>query len=214
MNEIINTIDYKGYHIEVLREEDPFSPRRWEHLGQMVYAHNLYVLGDAKLQRDQGSLENAFAFYIALNEMGIPDKYFTDYRMDSLTEKGYDAVWKWIEKNVVYLKLYLYDHTGITIRTVPFPSVWDSGMVGYIYATKERIKEVFKVKRVSSKLLKEVDKMLEKEVREFDSYLRGEVYCIDVKKDGELFDSVCGIYDDLDDKDAIIKATEAYLNLD
>ena len=37
----------------------------------------------------------------------------------------------------VILPLYLYDHSGITMSTGPFSCPWDSGQVGWIYASKK-----------------------------------------------------------------------------
>lgn len=41
----------------------------------------------------------------------------------------------------VILPLYLYDHSGITISTVPFSCPWDSGQVGWIYAPKDTFRK-------------------------------------------------------------------------
>ena len=42
----------------------------------------------------------------------------------------------------VILPLYLYDHSGITISTRPFSCPWDSGQVGWIYASKDTFREM------------------------------------------------------------------------
>jgi len=63
-----------------------------------------------------------------------------------------------------FLPLYLYDHSGITMATTPFHCKWDSGQVGYIYATKAQA-ETWGVK---GKHLKE---RLQAEVAEYDEYL-------------------------------------------
>ncbi len=93
-----------------------------------------------------------------------------------------------------YFPIYLYDHSGLTIRTYPFECRWDSGLLGYIYVTKERVRKVYGVKRISPQLLDKVSKVLLEEIEEMDYYLRGEVYCIDLEEDGEVIDSICGIY--------------------
>ena len=42
----------------------------------------------------------------------------------------------WAEREeVVYLNLYLYDHSGLRMNTTGFSCPWDSGQVGYIYMT-------------------------------------------------------------------------------
>ncbi len=42
-----------------------------------------------------------------------------------------------VEKYYVILPLYLYDHSGITMNTSGFHCNWDSGQVGWIYASKK-----------------------------------------------------------------------------
>ena len=49
-------------------------------------------------------------------------------------------------KAVIILPLYLYDHSGIAIKVGSFickavHAEWDSGKIGFIYATKEDIKK-------------------------------------------------------------------------
>lgn len=76
----------------------------------------------------------------------------------------------------VLLPVYLYDHSGITIRTTPFSCPWDSGRVGLIYVTKAQVREAFGVKRISAKTLERARQGLEGEVGEFNQYLTGDVY--------------------------------------
>ena len=75
--------------------------------------------------------------------------------------------------DVVSLELYLYDHSGITIATTSFSCPWDSGKVGFIYVTKERIRQEYGGKRVGKGTVKLVREVLEAEVREYDKYITG-----------------------------------------
>jgi hypothetical protein len=82
-------------------------------------------------------------------------------------------------KDVIYLNLNLYDHSGITMSTsnsYPYNDRWDAGQVGIIYVTAEEIRKEWKVKRISKKLREKVINILECEVKEYDQYLTGEVY--------------------------------------
>lgn len=99
------------------------------------------------------------------------------------------------DKHVVSLPLYLYDHSGISISVTPFSCPWDSGKVGFIYITKNEIRSLFNVKRVSKKLLNEVLDILRQEVTEYNQYLTGDVWCI-VEKDalGNVVDSLGQLY--------------------
>lgn len=78
--------------------------------------------------------------------------------------------------NVVVLPLYLYDHGGITMWITPFSDPWDSGQVGWIYVTKDRLRREYGVRRVTKKIIRKAEDILRGEVDEYDQYLRGEVY--------------------------------------
>ena len=104
---------------------------------------------------------------------------------------------EWVTTNksiAKYFPIYLYDHSGLTISTQPFNDRWDSGLLGYIYVTKERVRKEYGVKKISSKLLDKVSEILLAEIEEMDCYLRGEVYCVCTEENEEVVDSICGIY--------------------
>jgi len=94
----------------------------------------------------------------------------------------------------VILPLYLYDHSGITMNTTGFSCPWDSGQVGWIYVTKEKVREEFKCKRISKKLQGLVKNALIVEVKEYDSYISGEVYGFVASKGEEEVDSCWGFF--------------------
>lgn len=83
--------------------------------------------------------------------------------------------------DVLSLPLYLYDHSGITISTGPFSCPWDSGQVGHIHITHEKIKKEYG--NTKPETLKKVKGYLQGEVDTFDAYLTGQVYGYQV--DGE-----------------------------
>lgn len=94
----------------------------------------------------------------------------------------------------VALPLYLYDHSGVTMQTRPFSCPWDSGQVGYIFMDAQTIRKAYGVKRISKKAREKALALLECEVKEYDSFLTGDIYCVAVEKDGDTLDSVCGLY--------------------
>jgi len=80
------------------------------------------------------------------------------------------------DDDVIALPLYLYDHSGITMNTRGFYCPWDSGMVGYIYVTKDEARKAWGKKRLSAKTRKQVVAALQSEVEVYDLYIRGAVY--------------------------------------
>ena len=100
-----------------------------------------------------------------------------------------------LPKGTVILPLYFYDHSGITISTAPFSCPWDSGQVGYIYATPATIRKEYSVTEITPEIRAQVAAGLRSEVDEYDQYLRGDVYGYVVEgEDGEQLDSCWGFY--------------------
>lgn len=95
-------------------DEDAGNPREdFEEFTTMVYSHSRYILGDTKASNIElyGNWNDWLRGQV-LNPNGGPE-------------------------NVVYLPLFLYDHGGLAMNTTGFPCTWDSGQVGWIYATKD-----------------------------------------------------------------------------
>lgn len=102
----------------------------------------------------------------------------------------------WAEQTrAVYLPLYLYDHSGITMNTGGFSCQWDSGQVGYIYLTRSTIFKEWGWKVLTAKRLKFLEEYLRGEVKTYDQYLTGEVYGYIVEdEDANEIESCWGFY--------------------
>lgn len=152
--EPIETYEYRGYTIEVYHDDIPGDgPREWDNLGTMVCWHSRYNLGDKQIASPYG-------YYDA-----------EEWARENMPPFGDIAV---------LLGLNLYDHGGISMTTLPFDG-WDSGHVGFIYVTKDQVREEYSKQRISKKLRKLVEQVLEGEVRVYDMFLRGAVYGYVVK---------------------------------
>ena len=143
-----------NYLIEVIQDESPESPREWDNLGTMICFHPRYNLGD---KHD----------YSRIN-------------YNSFEEERKDIKKK--ENACVMLPLYLYDHSGITMKTSPFGCGFDSGQVGWIVVSKEQVRKEYNVKRINKELIEKVTKVLEGEVETYDQYLTGDVYGYRISK--------------------------------
>lgn len=108
------------------------------------------------------------------------------------------------DKGGVWLPLYLYDHSGITMNTSGFSCQWDSGMVGIIYVEREKILKEYSCKRVSKKLREIVINVLKGEVEIYDYYIRGEVYGFTIEdENGNNVDSGWGFFGGDDNLDGM-----------
>jgi hypothetical protein len=156
--------NHKGYEILIEQDNNPINPRMENaNLGNMLCKHRRYSLGDE-------------------NNISIQQIYHDV--LDMLNGK---------KKDVVVLPLYLYDHSGITMNTTGFSCPWDSGLVGCIYADYNRIRSWYGVKKVTKNLIEKVKDMFRSEVKVYDNYISGNVYCYTILKDNEEMDS-CGGY--------------------
>lgn len=94
----------------------------------------------------------------------------------------------------VMLPLYLYDHSGITMRTRPFSCHFDSGQVGYIYVTRDEILAEYGSKRLTKSKREKVRRILQAEVEIYDQWLRGDMWGYIVKDMDSIYDSCYGFY--------------------
>lgn len=175
-NEPIESVEHAGFKVSVHYDEDPLNPREdWEGFGKMICFHKRYNLGDKH-----------------------------QYNADDFG--GWDEIEEYLVKEcgaVIILPLSLYDHSGITM-SVGRASGWDSGQVGFIYATREDILEWFPIKvgrgykprkLLTKAVLDKAEKVLRGEVETYDRYLTGMVYGYTVEDyDGEVLESCWGFF--------------------
>ena len=174
---VIDEHKQDNYVIKIYQDDDCRSPREDDNLGTMICFHGRYNLGD---KHDYNS---------------------NDY-------SGWSEQRRVIEKQenvAVILPLYLYDHSGITMSTSPFSCGWDSGQVGWIIVSKEKVRKEYGVKRITKDTLEKVTQCLESEIKTYDQYLTGDVYGYQIYKvdtcdkgceHEEFVDSCWGFYGD------------------
>ena len=135
--------------VRIYIDEDPQNPRtEWDNITRMICFHSRYTLGDKHDYQHED--------------------YASWYDLEQAIRKQ--------EKPAALESLYMYDHSGLTIRTTPFNCPWDSGQIGFVLVTMETARKEFGAKRRSPTLIKRCLDMIEAEVRTYDQYLRGEVY--------------------------------------
>lgn len=208
---------YRDHTIKIFPDDTcGEGPREWDNLGTMVCWHRRYNLGDKHQYADPDDFKERLAKEVDnsaeermdywTNGKGwqrIVKKHLNrtyplaqkDMRDFEIVDKMVDTIiQRAISKNVIMLPLYLYDHSGITMRTSPFSCPWDSGQVGFIYVTREKILKEYSVKRISKKMRNKVVELLKGEVKMYDQFITGDVYGYEVEKDDEFIDSCWGYY--------------------
>lgn len=201
---------FGDYTIKVEQDDcDGEGPREWDNLGTMV-CWSRYNLGDVDGNSEFNSQDH---FWHSIS--GMYEEEETDYLTEEQLDRMRDAAFK---KNII-LPLYLYDHSGITIRTTGFSCPWDSGQVGWIYISLEDVRKEYSCHRVSAKLRKRVEGYLNGEVETYDHFITNNVYWFEVERedeDGDVvhIDSCGGFYGDYNDDEgnmvSVIKDTIKY----
>jgi len=169
---MLESIKHNGFTIEIHADEDAESPRdNCDNLGKVFCFHDKYNLGDKN-----------------------------DYDSDQFS--SWDEFKKAIEKDfrpAVILPVYIFDHSGLSISTDPtwFQAAdsqgWDWGQIGFIFVSREDALKEYNAKRLSPKIKKQSERILQSEVDEWGKYINGEVYGYIVKdEEGEEVDSCWG----------------------
>ena len=146
----------------IVHDDDPTSPREFDNLSIMVLFHKRY------------NLPNEFAID------------FADYEGWADMRAGIEA-----EGGINILPVWGYDHGSLAIAAGdnnPFTCPWDSGQLGFVFTTEERIEWLGADRD-------RIEEFLKLEVEEYSRYSMGEVYGYEVFDDrGEVIDSCWGYY--------------------
>jgi hypothetical protein len=174
----VETYEINGYTVKLTADPEPLNPRKeYENVCVMCCEHRRYDLGDGGMDLLIDRLQEDPRW--GLRELeGLPMPDTDNYAdMIALAEKwGYTC-----------LPLYLYDHSGITIRTTPFSCPWDSGQVGWAFLSP-------RAKASAGLTEDQAVELIKAEVKVYDKYLAGDVWGVLVlDKDGNEVESCYGI---------------------
>ena len=139
----------RGPYVLVIQpDDDPFNPREDDNFGKMVCFHRRYHLGDHHNYIDKDDfLRDLYLKTVGDDERGahryeraldlMNYKIKAPFGSPAYEREVDERLMKVISQKFLMLPLYLYDHSGITMNTTGFSCPWDSGQVGWIYASKE-----------------------------------------------------------------------------
>lgn len=206
--ESIETINYKGYSINIAYDTDAMNPRKeFDNLGTILTQHRRYRLGDEQTPE----LCESMAEIIGLT----PEQYNRLYD----TQNGYNTIFNILltrmRGSYIVLPVYLYDHSGLTINTTGFTCPWDSGLIGIIYVSKERARAEYSVKRITRKWVNRIEDYLRGEIETYNDYLTGNVYYYTIENPvGEEIDSCGGFYGDNHEVSGLLEYARNAVNCD
>lgn len=168
---------YRDYQINIYRDDDSENPRdMWDHSSHFWCNHRHYSFGS------------------------------DDSKMEEIVDDYKNTLSKDFQHDYIYVPVYMYDHSGQTVKTTPFggsDGYWDSGLFGILAESKAQVKKEYGCKIVSKKLREKIVSRLTAEVKEFDQWLTGEVYGYEITRedDDEVVDSCWGFYGDYNDRE-------------
>jgi hypothetical protein len=116
-----------------------------------------------------------------------------EWEEEMLNELNDEELMEIIEQHVVILPLFLYDHSGVTMRTSSFNDRWDSGQVGWIYAEKTYLLEETGYNHQQLFNEGKAEELLIGEVKTYDQFLTGDVYGFILEEkdeEGEVLDVI------------------------
>ncbi|WP_157147379.1 hypothetical protein [Campylobacter coli] len=149
---------------------------------------SVFTLDDKEIRIKQDEFYNPFddcgnpSFFNLLKRYNIGEKEidgldYTDFENiqeieDYLNNKGY-----------IWIRVGAYIHGGIALysegnKPRKYSYGWDYGCAGYAYYTKEQVREIFGVKRISAKLKDKLYKDIEIFIKELEAYLEGNIYTL------------------------------------
>ncbi|MBI9082707.1 MAG: hypothetical protein JEZ11_03860 [Desulfobacterales bacterium] len=182
----MNTVKYRGFEIQIEPDEISLNPRKeFDNAGTMVCFHGQYDLGDShSFSADNIKAELAEEFcpnlantinywnndgYTRLAQKYSHDKAFrmVEAKIDKIAEKI-------IDRKAIVLPLYLYDHSGLTMRTGA-PG-WESNRFGFIYISREKAAIEWSDHPEFGTIEQRAIRCMEGEVQVYDYYLTGQVY--------------------------------------
>lgn len=122
------------------------------------------------------------------------------HKMDEITWFDEDGNWH-VDSDYIFVRIYFYEHSGLTIwsKREPQRCGWDSGLFGIYAVHKDKAaKEFGDVSNPEN--YERVMNCLEAEVKEWDTYFRGEVYGYVVEDEGGCHVNSCwGFYEEPDE---------------
>jgi len=190
-NEAYDTIEYRGFNINIYQDEMAEDPRDWDNIGHMACTHSHYDFGDKDFMGKDGNeiVEKILAAVTGENKASSVREAW-DYGHDNSKKfKGFVGAGLHIIGKLapVIMPLYLLDHSGLIMscgsnmdlsckRHNHFgcdPGAWDTSMVGFIFCTWDDVKNEYGLGKGA---VEKAERYLRGEVETYSQYLEGSVY--------------------------------------
>lgn len=202
------------YVLFLVNDTNPQNPRaEQDNFGKMICFHRRYNIGDEHKFNDPDE------FLVDLLEEKLGDTDAAEDKFAELSSEVEDTLYKsqygqyrkaihenilkFLSSSYVIEPIFMYDHSGITINTKGFACPWDSGQVGWIFASHDTIKNEFG--QINDETIESAKVLLKSEVKEYDYYLTDQCYGFRLYKSNEEIASCWGFSGEIRDVQNEIK---------
>lgn len=180
--------------VVIVRDTLPPNPREDTNIGTMVCWHRRRILGDKQGRDHRQVIEDLLG-------LSSEAPYKADHHLLNM-----------LEAKFVWLPVFAYEHSGITLNTSGFSCPWDSGQVGIIYASREKIAEFFKSKILTRQRREKIKKILRLEVDLYNKWINGDAWGFEIKDEHDnIIDSCYGFIGSDHKKSGLLEYVRSYL---
>ncbi len=197
-----------GNIIKIVADEDPFNPLEDEEVYNFYTWPNNY-------------------FSITKNDFNKPsdwvDSILGDGAFDRQEEKSqennrsvvgfaYDICSLLDKKGIFALPILMFEHSMVEYYIGNSIDRWDGSVVGFAWAEKETLYDVYGVKKLTKSIKEKVESVISSSLKMYTDYANGDVYMAVLYNSQEdcdnddVEDSICGLYysDDEDFKGEVL----------
>ena len=106
---------------------------------------------------------------------------------DMVNFRDRDSFLESVRPEDIVRPLYMYEHGGVALATTPFSDKFDSGHLGYVLVTPERLEAI----GIGQGETEVIEHNITTEIKELAAYMNGEVYQIAVHRmvDGDVLET-------------------------
>ena len=211
------TVKHDGIVVKIIHDDNERdSSREWDNLGTMATWHRRYRLGDEQpkctpiehmvdlISEYNPKIHDIIEYYEGAYfnrvtrdmEFGSKEIQQEIAEIDRIIN---DRIQTEFDKYFISLPVYMYEHSGITISTGGFSCPWDSGQLGFIYVSKEKVRKEYGWKNITKQRYDKIVTYLSGEIKTYDQYLTGDVWAFQIGNYNEYgefncIDSCYGFY--------------------
>jgi hypothetical protein len=197
MHKLIQGGDMKytkdNFVLEIQQDEDAESPRSWDDIATVCSWHSRYNLGDHKVTYKDGKKISDVNWNLNKNNYGSAEEILvteiaTRYPGFEVPDDVEDYGLVELPSELYFVPLYIYDHSGIRLRTGSFHGLlpgghaeFDSGQCGWVFVTKqtmdkEGLTEEYCMGNFGVSQEKYAEQLMQSEIELYDYYVSGQVY--------------------------------------